>query len=95
MWRWRLREARPGKSVELQQSLQFQRSVGERPGGRQETAVCSMDIAGAVRSLLKREEISIDGLVFKLHYRVTVVILVTASMIGVAKQVRISLHSEM
>ena len=50
-----------------------------------------MDIAGAVRSLLKREEISIDGLVFKLHYRVTVVILVTASMIGVAKQVGISL----
>ena len=39
--------------------------------------------------MLKREEISIDGLVFKLHYRVTVVILVTASMIGVAKQVRI------
>ena len=80
-----------GKSVELQQSLQFQRSVGERPAGRQYTAVRSMDIAGAVRSLLKREEISIDGLVFKLHYRVTVVILVTASMIGVAKQVRISL----
>ena len=41
---------------------------------------------GSIRYLLKPEEISIDNWVFKLHYRVTVLLLLASSAIGVSKQ---------
>ena len=41
-----------------------------------------MDIASYVKSMLKTDSVSIDNLVFRLHYRVTVAILPASSFIG-------------
>ena len=41
-----------------------------------------MDIAGYVKSMLKTDTVSIDNFVFRLHYRVTVAILLASSIIG-------------
>jgi hypothetical protein len=46
----------------------------------------ALDVVGSVRYLLKAEEISIDDWIFRLHYRATVLILFTSSLVGVAKQ---------
>ena len=41
-----------------------------------------MDVASYIKSMLKTDAISIDNLVFRLHYRVTVALLLAASFIG-------------
>ena len=46
----------------------------------------ALDVFSGVRYILKPEDISIDNLVFKLHYRVTVTLFLASSAIGVAKQ---------
>ena len=46
----------------------------------------ALDLFSSVRYLLKPEDISIDNWIFRLHYRVTVLLLLTSSGIGVAKQ---------
>jgi len=45
-----------------------------------------MDIASYVKSMVKTDAVNIDNFVFRLHYRVTVAILISASLVGVAKQ---------
>ena len=45
-----------------------------------------MDIASYIKSMVKTDVITIDNLVFRLHYRITVGLLLSASIIGVAKQ---------
>nr|XP_040576692.1 innexin inx2-like [Lepeophtheirus salmonis] len=44
------------------------------------------EIFSNVRYMLKSEDIAIDNWIFKLHYRFSVLILITSSIIGVAKQ---------
>jgi hypothetical protein len=46
----------------------------------------ALDLLSSVRYLLKPEDISIDNWIFRMHYRVTVLILLSSSGIGVAKQ---------
>lgn len=46
----------------------------------------ALDLLSSVRYLLKSEDISIDNWIFRLHYRITVLILLTSSAVGVAKQ---------
>ncbi|TRY77338.1 hypothetical protein TCAL_10529 [Tigriopus californicus] len=46
----------------------------------------ALDLLSSVRYLLKTEDISIDNWIFRLHYRITVLILLTSSAVGVAKQ---------
>ena len=46
----------------------------------------ALDLLKSAKTILKTDELTIDNGVFKLHYRVTVAILIGASMIGVAKQ---------
>ena len=41
-----------------------------------------LDIASYVKSMVKTDPISIDNFVFRLHYRVTVAILLAASIVG-------------
>ena len=46
----------------------------------------ALDVFSSVRHLLKPEEICIDNWIFKLHYRVTVMLFLGSSAIGVSKQ---------
>ena len=46
----------------------------------------ALDLVKGLKSFLKIDELTIDNIVFKLHYRVTVAILVGSSLVGVAKQ---------
>ena len=46
----------------------------------------ALDLLNSAKTILKTDELTIDNGVFKLHYRVTVAILIGASLIGVAKQ---------
>lgn len=46
----------------------------------------ALDIFSGFRYLFKTSDIVIDDWVFQLHYRATVIILLTSSGIGVAKQ---------
>ena len=46
----------------------------------------ALDVFSSVRYLLKPEEICIDNWIFKLHYRVTVMLFLGSSAIGVSKQ---------
>ena len=41
-----------------------------------------LDIASYVKSMVKTDPINIDNIVFRLHYRVTVAILLAASIVG-------------
>jgi len=45
-----------------------------------------LDIFGGLRMILKRQEIVVDNVVFRLHYMVTAVLLVACSVINTAKQ---------
>ena len=44
------------------------------------------DVFGQVKSLIKLEEISIDNNVFRLHYKVTGVILIMATLLVTSRQ---------
>ena len=46
----------------------------------------ALDLLKSAKSILKIDDLTIDNIVFKLHYRVTVAILVGSSLVGVAKQ---------
>ena len=46
----------------------------------------ALDLVKGLKSFLKIDDLTIDNIVFKLHYRVTVAILVGSSLVGVAKQ---------
>ena len=46
----------------------------------------ALDLLRSAKSILKIDDLTIDNIVFKLHYRVTVAILVGSSLVGVAKQ---------
>ena len=45
-----------------------------------------LDVFGQVKSLIKLEEICIDNNVFRLHYKLTVAILVVASLLVTSRQ---------
>ena len=47
----------------------------------------ALDLLRSAKSILKIDDLTIDNIVFKLHYRVTVAILIGSSLVGVAKQV--------
>ena len=46
----------------------------------------ALDLLRSAKGILKTDELTIDNVVFKLHYRDTVAILIGSSLIGVAKQ---------
>ena len=46
----------------------------------------ALDLLRSAQAILKTDDLTIDNVVFKLHYRVTVAILIGSSLIGVAKQ---------
>ena len=46
----------------------------------------ALDLLRSAKGILKTDDLTIDNVVFKLHYRVTVAILIGSSLIGVAKQ---------
>ena len=46
----------------------------------------ALDLLKSAKTILKTDDLTIDNVVFKLHYKVTVAILVGSSIIGVAKQ---------
>ena len=46
----------------------------------------ALDLVKGLKTFLKINDLTIDNIVFKLHYRVTVAILVGSSLVGVAKQ---------
>ena len=46
----------------------------------------ALDLLRSAKGILKTDDLTIDNVVFKLHYRVTVAILISSSLIGVAKQ---------
>ena len=46
----------------------------------------ALDLLNSAKTYLKSDELTIDNVVFKLHYRLTVALLIGSSMIGVAKQ---------
>ena len=46
----------------------------------------ALDLLRSAKGILKTDDLTIDNVVFKLHYRVTVAILIGGSLIGVAKQ---------
>ena len=46
----------------------------------------ALDLLSSAKTYLKSDELTIDNVVFKLHYRLTVALLIGSSMIGVAKQ---------
>ena len=48
--------------------------------------IMALDLLKSAQSILKTDDLTIDNVVFKLHYRVTVAILIGSSLIGVAKQ---------
>ena len=58
-------------------------SVGVDQWGRGEMA---LELLRSAKTILKIDDLTIDNIVFKLHYRVTVAILIGSSLIGVAKQ---------
>ena len=45
-----------------------------------------LEIFSSVRYLIKPDDVSIDNWVFKLHYRFTVIVLLSSAAVGVAKQ---------
>ena len=53
-----------------------------------------LDVASYIKSMVKTDTICIDNFVFRLHYRVTVAILLAASIIGRLKQNRFLSLSE-
>ena len=55
------------------------------PGGAPRVDM-ALDLLRSAKGILKTDELTIDNVVFKLHYRVTVAILIGSSLIGVAKQ---------
>ena len=46
----------------------------------------ALDILRSAKSIIKIDDLTIDNIVFKLHYRVTTAIFIGSSLIGVAKQ---------
>ncbi len=50
------------------------------------TTTMALDLLSSIRYLLKPEDISIDNFVFRLHYKMTVLVLLASSVVGVAKQ---------
>ena len=46
----------------------------------------ALELLKSAKGIFKSDELTIDNLVFKLHYRVTVALLVGSSLVGVAKQ---------
>ena len=52
-----------------------------------DSAGMALDLLRSAKSILKIDDLTIDNIVFKLHYRVTVAILIGSSLVGVAKQV--------
>ena len=48
--------------------------------------IMALDILRSAKSILKIDDLTIDNVVFKLHYRVTVAIFIGSSLVGVAKQ---------
>ena len=46
----------------------------------------ALELLRSAKTILKIDDLTIDNIVFKLHYRVTVAILIGSSLIGVAKQ---------
>ena len=50
----------------------------------------ALDLLRSAKSILKIDDLTIDNIVFKLHYRVTVAILIGSSLVGVAKQVTLT-----
>ena len=46
----------------------------------------ALDLLNSAKTYLKSDELTIDNVVFKLHYRLTVALLIGSSLIGVAKQ---------
>ena len=46
----------------------------------------ALDLLSSAKTYLKSDELTIDNVVFKLHYRLTVALLIGSSLIGVAKQ---------
>ena len=46
----------------------------------------ALEVFSSIRYFLKPEDISIDNWIFKLHYRVSVALMLGSSAIGVAKQ---------
>ena len=46
----------------------------------------ALDLLKSAKAILKTDDLTIDNVVFKLHYRATVAILIGSSIIGVAKQ---------
>ena len=51
----------------------------------------ALDLLRSAKSILKIDDLTIDNIVFKLHYRVTVAILIGSSLVGVAKQVTLDI----
>ena len=47
-----------------------------------ELFIMVMDVASYIKSMLKTDSVCIDNFVFRLHYRVTVAILLASSIIG-------------
>ena len=48
--------------------------------------IMALSLFTSAKSLLKIDDLTIDNIVFKLHYRVSVALLLGSSLIGVAKQ---------
>ena len=46
----------------------------------------ALDLLRSAQAILKTDDLTIANVVFKLHYRVTVAILIGSSLVGVAKQ---------
>ena len=46
----------------------------------------AVELLRSAKTILKIDDITIDNIVFKLHYRETVALLIGSSLIGVAKQ---------
>ena len=46
----------------------------------------ALDLLHSAKGILKTDDLTIDNVVFKLHYRVTVALLIGSSLVGVAKQ---------
>ena len=46
----------------------------------------ALELLRSAKGIFKTDELTTDNAVFKLHYRVTVAILIGSSLVGVAKQ---------
>ena len=53
-----------------------------------------LDVASYIKSMVKTDTICIDNFVFRLHYRVTVAILLAASIIGRLTQNRLKVNAK-